>query len=194
VWHTRTVQVPMAMLQPPTLIIDDTSISGLLHALDENKLASFSTSRGITFMLIIDYWNVVSSFNFDSSNRKTQFCALSDRCLILITFAWRRNSTSQKLYKTSCVYSVPLEKIRLETTRLSTSEKLMGMLCVTPSENFLWKTIASSSFVGFFLQEKRKRITVCPLYTHLWIPPVIVYKKKNNNQSFFYCNSIFLMA
>ncbi|XP_046451160.1 galactosylgalactosylxylosylprotein 3-beta-glucuronosyltransferase S-like [Daphnia pulex] len=46
VWHTRTVQVPMAMLQPPTLIIDDTSISGLLHALDENKLASFSTSRG----------------------------------------------------------------------------------------------------------------------------------------------------
>jgi hypothetical protein len=55
VWHTRTVQVPMAMLQPPTLIIEDTSISGLLHALDENKLASFSTSRGMKFMLIIDY-------------------------------------------------------------------------------------------------------------------------------------------
>lgn len=46
VWHTRTVQVPMAMLQPPTLRIADTSISGLLHSLDEYKLASFSTSKG----------------------------------------------------------------------------------------------------------------------------------------------------
>ena len=52
VWHTRTVQVPMAMLQPPTLRIADTSSSGLLHSLDEYKLASFSTSRGSLIQLI----------------------------------------------------------------------------------------------------------------------------------------------
>jgi len=42
----------MAMLQPPTLTLEGTSISGLLHALDENKLASFSTSRGTSFGMI----------------------------------------------------------------------------------------------------------------------------------------------
>ncbi len=44
-------------------IIDDTSISGLLHALDEYKLASFSTSRGIIHVeLVIETLSLIFLF------------------------------------------------------------------------------------------------------------------------------------
>lgn len=43
VWHTRTVQVPAVILQPPTQTLTDTSISGLLRRLDDLQLATISS-------------------------------------------------------------------------------------------------------------------------------------------------------
>lgn len=66
VWHTRTVQVPLATLRPPTQTLTETSIPALLHALDELKLATVSTN-GINWTIIQNNIPITSLWPFNIS-------------------------------------------------------------------------------------------------------------------------------